>query len=425
MNMTPIQLPKTEDWSVLKTPVMINRYNVPNRIVYQPMEGCDAESSGCPSALTLRRYQRFAAGGPGIIWIEATAVMPEGRANPRQLQLNETTLDDFKRLCELIKETSLRENGYAPFVSIQLTHSGRQSKPNGVPAPLIAYRHALFEKTRPADDRNVVTDDYLKQLTEALIHGAELAEKAGFDSADIKCSHAYLLSELLSAYNRTGLYGGSLENRTRLLREAIQGAVERCGKHFVVSSRLNIYDGFQYPWGFGVKPDAPPEPDYSEACWLVQSLQKEGLKLLNLTMGNPYVNPHVNRPYSKGSYVPDEEPMAGVVRMLTGIRTVAAAVPTLPIVSSAMSYLGASSPSVAAACIERGWFTFAGFGRMSFSYPNFAKDVCGGQLNARYLCKTCSKCTELMRNDGTTGCVLHDSEVYAPLYRNLVLKKEV
>lgn len=418
-------LPQTEDWSVLKTPLWIKQKKIANRIVYQPMEGCDAEPDGRPSALTFRRYLRFAAGGPGISWLEAAAVMPEGRANPRQLQLNEHTLDDFKRLCDQIKETSMRENGYAPFVSIQLTHSGRQSKPDGIAAPLIAYRHDLFEKTRPAEDKDVVSDDYLRRLTEALIRGAELAEKAGFDSADIKCSHAYLVSELLSAYHREGAYGGSLENRTRVLREAVRGAVQRCGSEFVISSRLNIYDGFPYPWGFGVKDDGSLTPDYSEAIWLVQELKKEGLGLLNLTMGNPYVNPHVNRPYRKGGYIPDEVPMVGVERMLTGVRCVAAAVPELPVVASAMTYLGENAPSVAAGCIENGWFSLAGFGRMSFSYPNFAKDVCAGQLNPRYLCKVCSKCTELMRNGGTTGCVLYDSELYAPLYRKYVMKKEV
>lgn len=418
-------IPCAETWDALKRPLRIGSKEIHNRIVYQPMEGCDGECDGTPGDLSIRRYKRFALGGPGVIWLEATAVLPEGRANPRQLMLNEKTLDSYKRLCGMIKESCLRENGFEPFVCVQLTHSGRQSRPNGTPEPLIAYHNELFEKARPVSSDRIVSDEYLRQVTDALIHGAELAEKAEFDAADIKCCHAYLLSELLSAYSREGSYGGSLENRTRVLREAVEGAVQRCGREFVISSRLNIYDGFPYPWGFGTEPDGSLTPNYAEACWLVRELQKGGLRLLDLTMGNPYVNPHVNRPYRKGPYVPPEPPMTGVERMLSGVRQVAAAVPELSVVASAMSYLGMDAPAAAAGCIEKGWFSLAGFGRMSFAYPDFAKDVCEkGHLDRWQICAACSKCTELMRNGGTTGCVLHDAQIYVPLYRNYVMEKE-
>lgn len=119
-------------------------------------------------------------------------------------------------------------------------------------APLIAYNNPIFEKDPISSDR-IVTDDYLDRVGEAPVNGAVLAEKAGFDGVDIKCCHRYLNSELLSAYNREGRYGGSLENRTRLLRESVKGAIDSCASNFIVSSRLNVYDGFPHPYGFGVK----------------------------------------------------------------------------------------------------------------------------------------------------------------------------
>lgn len=417
-------LPSSTEWDVLRRGIQVGKKSVANRIAYQAMEGCDGTDTGAPGELTFRRYTRYAAGGPGVIWIEATAVVPEGRANPRQLYICKETLDDFKRLCEAIKETGMRENGFEPFVSVQLTHSGRHSKPAGVPAPIIAYRNPYFEQNISVTDNNIITDSELDRVGEALIAGATLAEQAGFDSADIKACHGYLLCELLSAYERPGKYGGSFENRTRLLRESI-AAVQSCSPDFVISSRLNIYDGFPYPYGFGSKENGGLEPDYTEAKRMVKELAEIGVGLFNLTMGNPYVNPHVNRPSRIGPYVPDEPAIAGVTRMLTGIAEVASAVKDkVPVICSGLTYLAEEAPNVAAGCIKADWFQFAGFGREAFAYPDVAKDICAGrEINKRKLCVTCGKCTELMRSGGTTGCIIRDSEIYAPLYKQYVLKK--
>ena len=419
------KLPNNQDWTALRKTIKVGNKTVNNRIVYQAMEGCDGTSDGAPDTLTFRRYQRYSAGGPGVIWIEATSVVPEGRANPRQLYICKETLDDFKRLCEMIKETGLRENGYEPFVSVQLTHSGRHSKPNGVPEPIIAYRNPYFEKKVAVTDENIISDDELDRVSEAMVNGARLVEQAGFDSADIKACHGYLLCELLSAYDRPGKYGGSFENRTRLLRESITEAVKSCSSEFVISSRLNIYDGFPYPYGFGTKLGCGLDPDYSEAKQMVLDLANAGVGLFNLTMGNPYVNPHVNRPSKICPYTPDEPAIAGVARMLTGISEVANVVKDrVPVVCSGLSYLAEEAPNVAAGCVGEGWFDFAGFGREAFAYPNIAKDICAGTTpDKKKLCVTCSKCTELMRNGGTTGCIIRDADVYAPLYKQYVLKK--
>ena len=75
----------------------------------------------------------------------------------------------------------MRTNGYAPVVIMQATHSGRYSKPHGVPAPLIAYNNPIFEKDSPISSDRIVTDEYLDRVGEALVKGAVLAEKAGFD----------------------------------------------------------------------------------------------------------------------------------------------------------------------------------------------------------------------------------------------------
>lgn len=415
-------LPFSEDTTVLNRELKIAGKIFKNRLACQAMEGCDGTSDGEPGKLTKRRYERLAKGGAGIIWFEATAVMEEGRANPHQLYINNKTLDSFKKQVDDIKEIGLKENGFEPVVIMQATHSGRYSKPAGTPAPLIAYNNPVLEKDNPISSDTIVTDEYLDRVCEALINGALLAEKAGFDGVDIKCCHRYLNSELLSAYNRQGKYGGNLENRTRLLRDSIKGSMENCSSDFIVSSRLNVYDGFEYPYGFGVSKKGGTDVDLTEPEWLIKQLYSYGVRMLNITMGNPYFNPHVNRPFATGGYIAQEHPLEGVKRILEGTAKLKELVPKMSLICSGVSFLGVAAPNVAAAYIEDGKFDFAGFGRTIFAYPDFAKDIINnGGLDKDKCCICCSKCTEIMRAGGTPGCVIRDKELYAPIYKEFCI----
>ncbi len=413
-------LPFEEDLSVLAAKADIGGHIAPNRLVCQAMEGCDGTKSGEPDELTVRRYIRLARGGAGIIWFEATACCQEGRANPRQLYLREDNIDAFKSLVDTIREEGIKANGYAPLIFMQDTHSGRYSKPNGYPEPIIAYNNPIFEKDKPIDKSRIITDDELDRVRDNLVKSAFLAEKAGFDGVDIKCCHRYLDSELLSAFTReNSRYGGSFENRTRLLRESVEGAIKQCGSDFLVSTRINCYDGFSYPYGFGMAKDGSLNVDLTEPKMIMQELKKLGVKIINATMGNPYVNPHVNRPFAHGPYEDEEHPLTGVARMLEGIKEIQQTIPDVPMIASAFSYLGTVSPNVAAAYIKNNGFAFAGFGRMIFANPDFAKQILTeGKLDAKQCCIACSKCTELMRAGSTPGCVIRDS-LYTKLYQEI------
>jgi hypothetical protein len=161
--------------------------------------------------------------------------------------------------------------------------------------------------------------------------------------------------------------------------------------------------------------------DPTEPIWLLQQLWNMGVELVNITMGNPYFNPHINRPYTVGSYEAPEAPLIGIERMLQGTAQLKQAVPDMKILCSAMTFLGTQAPNVAAAFIEKGGFDLAGFGRTIFAYPDFAKDILTkGRMEADKICICCSKCTEIMRAPGgTPGCVIHDRDVYLPLHKSL------
>jgi len=414
-----------EDCSILKQPLTIGVKTAPNRLVCQPMEGCDGTVEGRPGELTLRKYQRLAEGGSGLIWVEATSISHEARANPRQLWMTKENKDSFKQLVELIHTSAQKAGFEKPLLILQVTHSGRYSKPEGKPKPIIAYHNPIFEK-EPLPDGCIISDEELDALPEKFAATSRLAEECGFDGVDIKACHRYLLCELLSAFTRPGKYGGGFENRTRLLFDAMQAVRQFCETDFIVTSRINIYDGFPYPYGFGVKEGGGLEVDLTEPVILIDKLQKAGVKLLNITMGNPYINPHVNRPFKTGAYTPAEKATDGVKRMLENTAILQKQFPNLPLICSGVSYLAENAAHVAAGLIESGGAAMAGFGRLTLAYPDFAKDILDGKpLERGKCCIACSKCSELMRAGSVAGCVVRDAEVYLPIYKRDVLKEDV
>lgn len=422
-----VHLPFSEDISVLAKPLAFGNVVLKNRLGIAPMEGADALPDGSPSRLTTRRYVREAEGGSGLIWFEAISIVPEGRSSAHQLMLTKDNLEQYKRFTEEIKEAGRKANGFAPYLVMQANHSGRYSNPQGRPAPLIAYRHPEYEKLRPADDSCIVSDDYLKSLEEKFGEAALLAREAGFDAVDIKSCHGYLLAELNSAYNRPGQYGGSFENRTRLLRNGIAAAKAYETEDFLVTARIGIFDGFAYPYGFGVKEEEGAVVNSEEPIRLIRSLYKDyGLPMVNLTMGNPYVSTHVTRPYDHGKYVPDEHPLVGVARIINGIGAVKKAVPQMVISASGPSYLRQYSDLFAAGAIEEGLCDEMLFGRMSFANPGFANQIIkDGCMDVKKTCVACGKCGDLIRAGKPTGCVVRDTETYLGYYREYMAENQI
>ncbi len=409
-------LPLREDAVPLFAPLIVGKRTAANRIAFQPMEGTDGALDGAPGELTRRRYLRFAKGGPGLIWFEAVATVPEARASAHQLRLTEENVDVYKRLLDEMRETALKENGDVPVIVMQATNSGRYSKPNGYPEPLIAYHCPPLEDTPLPEDR-VLPDDALRRYEEAYAGAARLCQEAGFDGMDVKCCHRYLACELLSAYTRPGPYGGSYENRTRFLKNCYRAARSAVTKpDFFLTSRMNVYDGFPYPYGFGVNARDGLQPDLTEPIRLIGELKAEfGIPLVNVTMGNPYKNPHVNRPYDHGNYVPDEHPLEGEGRMMAGVSQIQHALPQVPVIGSAFSYLRQWAGNLAAGMVGEGHCAMAGFGRMAFAYPGFIRDLKEtGAMDPQKVCVACGGCAALLRAGTPAGCVVRDREAYKP-----------
>jgi 2,4-dienoyl-CoA reductase-like NADH-dependent reductase (Old Yellow Enzyme family) len=425
--------------SPLLWPLVRGGFKFANRIAVQPMEGWDALPDGNPSEYTLRRWRRFGNSGASMIWGgEAVAVSQEGRANPHQLVIAPHTRAGLANLrlalLDSYRATTGRDD--QPLLGLQLTHSGRFSRPNvhDRPEPKILYHHPILDaRLGLSTDSPLLTDLQIAGIVQDFHCAARAACDLGFDFVDIKHCHGYLGHEFLSAHTRPGKYGGSFENRTRFLREVVEG-IRSIAPKLQLAVRLSAFDTvpyrpdpkasspgkmgvgipephahlIPYRWGFGVNPLCPTEMDLSETTQFLALLKDLEIRLVNLSAGSPYYNPHIQRPAfypPSDGYQPPEDPLVGVARQMKMVRELKSQFPDLIVVGTAYSYLQDFLPHVAQAALREGWVDFVGMGRMILSYPGLLLDASDGQtIQHRLVCRTFSDCTTAPRKGLPSGC---------------------
>ena len=427
------------DSSPLAQPLHAGDIHLGNRFAVQPMEGWHGTAAGRPTELTYRRWRRFGASGAKLVWGgEAVAVRHDGRANPNQLVINEHAQTDLATLREALIEEHQRASGSLAglLIGLQLTHSGRYSRPNRQDRaePRILYHHPILDKRLGIrEDYPVLGDGELRQIIEDFHRAALLAHHAGFDFVDIKHCHGYLAHELLSAHTRAGDYGGSFENRTRFLREIVEG-IQGLVPSLRIGVRLSAFDTvpfrpepagsatgkpgrgisedfselLPYRWGFGVNVQNPVEPDLTEPMRFLSLLSDLGINLINISAGSPYYNPHVQRPAlypPSDGYQPPEDPLLGVAQQMQVTRTLKRKFPNMIVVGSAYSYLQEFLPYVAQAAVREEWVDCVGLGRMILAYPRLPIDlISGAGMQRKQVCRTFSDCTTAPRNGLPSGC---------------------
>lgn len=421
----------------LAASLTIDGLTIGNRFAIHPMEGWDALEDGRPSDNTRRRWQRFGASGAKLIWGgEAVAVRPDGRANPNQLMLNDQTQRDIGEMREslIAAHREVMGSDHGLVVGLQLTHSGRFCKPNDhhKQEPMILYRHPILDrKFKLKPDHPIMSDGDIRQLIDQYVAVAKRAAALGFDFVDLKACHGYLGHEFLSAKTRPGEFGGSLENRTRFLREIVAG-VRAEAPGLKIGLRLSAIDSvpfrpdpslsgpeglgpgtpeefaLPYRYGFGHDENNPLQIDLTETRAVIALARDLGIYLFNITLGSPYYNPHLTRPAlypPSDGYHPPEDPLIGVMRHLNVVRELKQAFPDVALVGSGYTYLQEFLPHVAQAAVRAGWTDLAGLGRMVLSYPELPADVLAGRgMQRKRLCRTFSDCTTAPRHGLVSGC---------------------
>ena len=425
--------------SVMAQPLKIGRLAVGNRYAVHPMEGWDGAADGSPTDNTRRRWRHFGLSGAKMIWGgEAVAVRHDGRANPRQLVLNEKTQGGIAVLRDALVQAHREVWGddQGLVVGLQLTHSGRFCKPNDDARmePRVLYHHPLLDgKFGPKENIVVLSDGDIRRLIDDFVIAARRAWEIGFHFIDLKHCHGYLGHEFLSAKTREGDYGGSIANRTRFLRELVQG-IRAEVPNMELGVRLSAIDflpyrpdpalsdsealgpgipvdasgAMPYRYGFGVDEQDPMQSSIGETAEFLAAMAALEIPMVNITIGSPYYTPHVTRPAlypPSDGYQPPEDPLVGVMRHLALVRDLKRLFPRMCFVGSGYTYLQEFLPHVAQAVVRQGWADLVGLGRMMLSYPELPADVLAGRpLQRKRLCRTFSDCTTAPRNGMVSGC---------------------
>ena len=425
--------------SALSQPLHFGGKTIGNRFCIHPMEGWDGTSDGRPSEATFRRWRNFGLSGAKLIWGgEAVAVRHDGRANPNQLLINQRNKQSLGQLREDLIAQHKQACGSTDdlMVGLQLTHSGRFSRPNEKtrPEPRLLYHHPLLDPRVNADENTpLLTDGDIREIIDDFIAAVRIAADLGFDFVDVKHCHGYLGHEFLSGHTRAGNYGGSFENRTRFLREVMQG-VRAVAPYMLIGVRLSAFDliAFRsdatqaesgktgpgvpetaeqllpYRWGFGVDVDNPEAYDLTEPRQFLALFRELGIKLVNISGGSPYYNPHIQRPAlypPSDGYQPPEDPLVGVARQMEVTHVLKQEFPDLILVGTGYTYLQEFLPNVAQAALRQGWVDLIGLGRLVLSYPELPLDVLSGRgLQHKRICRTFSDCTTAPRKGLPSGC---------------------
>jgi 2,4-dienoyl-CoA reductase-like NADH-dependent reductase (Old Yellow Enzyme family) len=293
---------------MLLEPITLGELRLRNRIVVSPM--CQYSSpGGIPTDWHLVHLGSRAVGGAGLVFTEATAVSPEGRISPDDAGIwNAAQAAAWTRVASFIR-------GQGAMAGIQLAHAGRKASTDAPwrgDGPLDAA-HGGWTPVAPSAipfDQGYPVPTALDSAGIAKVRddfraAAQRARDAGFDVIELHAAHGYLLHQFLSPLSntRTDQYGGSLENRARLLREVVSAVRETWPAPMPLWVRLSATDWADGGW------------DIDECVQLARTLRADGVDVIDCSSGGTV--PHPKIPAGPGYQVP----FAARIRREAGIPT--------------------------------------------------------------------------------------------------------
>jgi len=292
----------------LFSPLQLGDLTLRNRIVVSPM--CEYSSvDGAPNDWHLVHLGSRAVGGAGLVFTEASAVSSEGRISPADAGIwNDTQASAWKRITDFIHSQGAASG-------VQLAHAGRKASTDvpwrgGKP---LAPENGAWTPVAPsaiAFDAGYATPAALdaqgiQKIIVDFTAAARRAREAGFDVIEIHAAHGYLLHEFLSPLSnrRDDTYGGSLQNRARLLREIVAAVRTEWPAPRPLFVRVSATDWTSGGW------------DIDECVELARWLKRDGVDLIDVSSGGNVA--HVKIPLGPGYQVP----FAARIRREAGIAT--------------------------------------------------------------------------------------------------------
>ena len=392
---------------MISKPIPVGKKTAINRIVFQPMECNDADASGDPSELSIKRYRRFAEGCAGIIFTESLTLTSESRARKSQMAITEK---NAAGLAGLVK--SMREVNSESLILFQLNQSGRLSES--------AFSNVISVYPTGDPDIHVLTEKEIEEIGDNFVKAAVIAKQVGADGIDFKHCHGYVCTEMIQPANtRQDQYGGSFENRTRFFRETtrkMKAALK--DDDFLLGMRFNAYDGVT--GGFGTAGPQEVIEDLTEPVAFARMMEAEGMHYINVSAG--VAGSEITQPSKK---YPE-----GMYRLFGWADTIKKAV-SIPVIGSGYSSLRDGRNGLPEADLAKKSFLYwaeknlrdgkvdmVGVGRQSLADPLFAKKIISGELGSIDYCTICDRCLALMFAQKEVGCAVHD-KYYRDLYRKI------
>lgn len=218
-------------------PIQIGKHQLKNRITFAPTVKFDyTDDSGVANEKHVIHYEERAKGGCGLICVEATAVLPEGRFCKTHMGLwDDNQIEGHKRIVEAC-------HSYGTIVILQLNHTGYCSNPEcGEPVGPSAIPRTDFRGNYTTKEMSV---EEIKEVQNAFVTAAIRAKKAGYDGVQLHACHGYLLNQFASALTnkRTDSYGGCVKNRALFTTEIIREIRNRCKEQFLISVRTSGFE---------------------------------------------------------------------------------------------------------------------------------------------------------------------------------------
>lgn len=256
----------------LFSPGKIGTLEIKNRIIMPPMLVGMGSTDGFVTDQMIAYYEERAKGHPGMIVVEATGFRPGGvgRCFVYYIDAGEDKyLPQLTKLADTIKKYGVR-------AAIQFGDGGRETRRSLTGEQPIAPSAIA---TRKRETPREMTKDDIKWIIEMIANTAKNVQKCGFEGIELHGAHVYMLSQFLSAATnkRTDEYGGSVENRCRIVVEAIQAIKQTIGQNFPVWVRFNVQEYY-----------TPDGIDINQSMQIAQILEKAGSDAISLSSGDSH-----------------------------------------------------------------------------------------------------------------------------------------
>lgn len=364
----------------LSSPGRIGSLTVKNRVVMTAAAACLSEPDGTMTEDMLAYYEARAKGGVGLIITEMVCVDEErGVLFPRELNAaREENIPSFRQLAD-------RVHPYGTKIFAQLFHPGANADPRLNPKELISASAELGKKKGAAREATV---EEIHAVARMFGEAARRVKDAGFDGVEVHGGHHYFLHSFLSPVTnrRTDEYGGSLENRARILKEVVLAIREACGEDFPLSFRISVeeYIGQKgYHADTGVK--------------VCQMLEEWGVDLINATASG------------KASKLSQSvEPMNFLQGWRKHLPKAVKGVVNIPVLAVAL----VRDPAYGEKLLADGILDFVGSARSHLADPCWAAKAFAGQEADIMPCISCMACFGRFDVDGHITCAVNPETGY-------------